>query len=170
MPIFGKRTKPRDHNPCPGNKRPRPIITPGTPFSSTHPPVNPKTPMPPVKPPRTRERVYCRDCFFWDTNDAITGQCHFDTPQDGPKLSSGKYEGRWRITMNGDWCGKGERKPLEPSRDNKEATAPLIRTTSGYMVLPLYCADCGQQVNAYYHDGIVMVEKCNCNKKNNNGR
>jgi hypothetical protein len=68
------------------------------------------------------------------------------------------------LTVKGSWCGKGERKPFEPSRDDQESVAPLIPTSDGFMVLPLFCADCGQQVSAYYRDK-VMVRKCKCNKK-----
>jgi hypothetical protein len=101
MPIFRKKN-PCEHNPPPDDKRPDLIITPPSPHTSTHPPMNVNAPMPPVK----------------------------------------------------------------PTRDDREMIVPIFMTTHGLLKpLVVVCAECGQQIRAYYRCDKVVAEKCPCIRK-----
>ena len=119
MPIFGKRTRPR------GNPPPK-IPGLSTPVTG-HPYVDPKVFMPPVKPPKARERVYCKDCSYWDRilDHKPAGRCRIGPPCRDVKVGEGEYMGGWRRTIEDDWCGAGEKKaPPPPTEDKEDGPCP----------------------------------------------
>jgi hypothetical protein len=59
--------------------------------------------------------------------------------------------------------------PVEPPHDDKARFIPLLHTPDGIIILMVKCAFCRQQVNAWYKNGELLVDKHDCNQGSGNG-